>query len=151
MLHGTQTKDGYDVVFIPFDRNGKPGEQTVFADGFAAFDPASATPGPARYRPIGIAEGPDGALYVADAGEAKDKRLPQTPHRRQVNAARCRACQIVHIDPRRDMEGLERIAKPACARMQRGVNGGRQRATVRRSRLEEIEVRQQRSSHDLVG
>jgi glucose/arabinose dehydrogenase len=75
VLHGTQNKSGYDVVFIPFDRNGKPGEQTVFADGFAAFDASSATPGPARYRPIGIAEGPDGALYVADSQKGRIWRI----------------------------------------------------------------------------
>jgi glucose/arabinose dehydrogenase len=75
VLHGTQNKYGYDVVFVPFDRNGKPGEQTVFADGFAAFDPASTTPGAARYRPIGIAEGPDGALYVADSQKGRIWRI----------------------------------------------------------------------------
>ena len=75
VLHGTQNKSGYDVVFIPFDRNGKPGEQTVFADGFAGFDASSATPGPARYRPIGIAEGPDGALYVADSQKGRIWRI----------------------------------------------------------------------------
>ncbi len=49
MLHGTQNKYGYNIVFVPFDRNGKGGAQTVFADGFAAFVyPASATPGPGQ-------------------------------------------------------------------------------------------------------
>ena len=75
VLHGTQNKYGYNVVFVPFDRNGKAGTQTVFADGFAAFDPSSATPGPARYRPMGIAEGPDGALYVADSQKGRIWRI----------------------------------------------------------------------------
>ena len=62
VLHGTQNKNGYDVVFVPFDRNGKAGSPAVFADGFAGFDRTSANRAPAAYRPIGIGEGPDGAI-----------------------------------------------------------------------------------------
>jgi glucose/arabinose dehydrogenase len=47
----------------------------VFADGFAAFNPSLANGGPARYRPIGIAEGPDGALYVADSQKGRIWRI----------------------------------------------------------------------------
>lgn len=75
VLHGTQNKNGYDVVFVPFDRIGKAGSPSVFADGFAAFDPSAATRGPAKYRPIGIAEGPDGALYVADSQKGRIWRI----------------------------------------------------------------------------
>jgi glucose/arabinose dehydrogenase len=74
VLHGTQ-KSGYDVVFVPFDRHGKAGSPTVFADGFAGFDQTSATRAPAMYRPIGIAEGPDGALYVADSQKGRVWRI----------------------------------------------------------------------------
>jgi glucose/arabinose dehydrogenase len=79
VLHGTQNTYGYNVVFVPFDRNGKPGAQQVFADGFAAFDPSAATPGTARYRPIGIAEGPDGSLYVADSQKGRIWRIAYQP------------------------------------------------------------------------
>jgi len=88
VLHGTQNKYGYNVVLVPFDRNGKPGVQTVFADGFAAFDPSSATPGPARYRPIGIAEGPDGALYVADSQKGRIWRIAYGGDSSQTDAPR---------------------------------------------------------------
>ena len=74
VLHGTGNKSGYNVVFVPFDRNGKAGAPQVFADGFAAFDPASQTPR-ATYRPSGIAEGPDGALYVADSQKGRVWRI----------------------------------------------------------------------------
>lgn len=77
VLHGTQNKNGYDVVFVPFDRGGKAGSPRVFADGFAAFDPSAAR-GPARYRPIGIAEGPDGALYVGDSQKGRIWRIEYT-------------------------------------------------------------------------
>jgi glucose/arabinose dehydrogenase len=75
VLHGTQNRNGYDVVFVAFDRDGKAGSPTVFADGFGAFDASATTRGPARYRPIGIAEGPDGALYVADSQKGRVWRI----------------------------------------------------------------------------
>jgi len=74
VLHGTQ-RSGYDVVFVPFDRHGKAGAMSVFADGFAGFDPSSTSRAAAMYRPIGIAEGPDGALYVADSQKGRVWRI----------------------------------------------------------------------------
>lgn len=74
LLHGTRNKSGYDVVFLPFNRNGLAGVPAVFADGFAAFDPESKTPR-ARYRPIGAAVGSDGALYIADSQQGRIWRI----------------------------------------------------------------------------
>ena len=71
----TGNKTGYNVAFVPFDRSGKAGALTVFADGFAAFDPSSPTPGRAQYRPVGAAVGPDGALYVADSQKGRVWRI----------------------------------------------------------------------------
>jgi glucose/arabinose dehydrogenase len=39
--HGTRDRNGYDVVFVPFDRKGVAGAPTVFADGFAEFNASS--------------------------------------------------------------------------------------------------------------
>jgi len=86
VLHGTQNKNGYDVVFVPFDRNGKAGATTVFADGFAAFDAAATSRGPAVYRPIGIAEAPDGALYIADSQKGRIWRIAYQDDARKTAA-----------------------------------------------------------------
>jgi glucose/arabinose dehydrogenase len=56
---------GYFVVFQPF-KNGKPsGKWEVFADGFAG-TPEQKASGRAEHRPCGLAQGPDGSLYVSD-------------------------------------------------------------------------------------
>lgn len=56
---------GYCVVFQPF-KNGKPsGQWEVFADGFSGSAEKTAS-GRADHRPCGLAQGPDGALYVTD-------------------------------------------------------------------------------------
>ena len=56
---------GYNVTFVPF-ANGKPsGTYEVFADGFAGKTPL-ANPNDAVARPGGLAQGPDGSLYITE-------------------------------------------------------------------------------------
>ncbi len=89
VLHGTQNKNGYDVVFVPFDRNGKAGAPTTFAGGFAGFDPSAGARGTtAKYRPIGIAEGADGALYVADSQKGRIWRIEYQGERSRTTGSR---------------------------------------------------------------
>ncbi|MBI3982673.1 MAG: PQQ-dependent sugar dehydrogenase [Gemmatimonadetes bacterium] len=54
---------GYNVVFAPFRGNAPTGEWEVFADGFAG---PNKDPGGAAHRPVGLAQGPDGSVYVSD-------------------------------------------------------------------------------------
>jgi glucose/arabinose dehydrogenase len=56
---------GYFVVFQPF-KDGKPdGKWEVFADGFSG-SPENTAKGSAVRRPCGLAQGPDGSIYVTD-------------------------------------------------------------------------------------
>ena len=66
---------GYDVVFLPFDKSGKPGSPEIFADGFAGPDPGDRNPGKAAYRPTGAAVAPDGSLYVVDGVKGRLWRI----------------------------------------------------------------------------
>ena len=63
-----EPQEGYFVVFVPF-KNGKPeGKWEIFADGFAGPNKAN---GRVDYRPCGLAQGPDGALYVCDDSKGR--------------------------------------------------------------------------------
>jgi len=65
---------GYIVAFVPF-KNGKPtGEWEVFADGFAGIKTITIMQD-AKYRPMGLAEGPDGSLYISESKTGKIWRV----------------------------------------------------------------------------
>ena len=58
-------QEGYYVVFVPYE-NGKPtGKWEVFANGFSGKSVVK-NPRDAQHRPCGLAEGPDGSLYISD-------------------------------------------------------------------------------------
>ncbi len=60
-----EPQKGFFVAFVPF-KDGKPnGDWEIFADDFAG-GPEFMQPGKAKHRPCGLAEGPDGSLYVSD-------------------------------------------------------------------------------------
>ena len=60
-----QKQEGFYVAFVPF-KDGKPsGQWEIFADGFAGVETVM-SPRQAKHRPCGLAQGPDGSLYVSD-------------------------------------------------------------------------------------
>ena len=54
---------GYKVVFVPRNGTGFGPAYETFADDFAR---GRLDPGGAEHRPVGLAEGPDGAIYITD-------------------------------------------------------------------------------------
>jgi glucose/arabinose dehydrogenase len=65
---------GYNVVFVPFE-GGEPSQDwTVFADGFKGAEVIEDSDD-AEFRPMGLAQGPDGALYIADSVQGRIWRV----------------------------------------------------------------------------
>jgi glucose/arabinose dehydrogenase len=56
---------GYHVVFVPFEGDLPSGEYEIFASGFTGKETIE-SPSDANYRATGLAQGPDGSLYVTD-------------------------------------------------------------------------------------
>lgn len=62
---GPAVQGGYAVAFVPME-NGRPsGDWELFADDFEGAAPVT-SPTSAAYRPTGLAQGPDGSLYISD-------------------------------------------------------------------------------------
>ena len=109
---------GYNVVFQPLAHGKASGPFVVFADGFAG---ANKDPGRAAFRPTGLAEGPDGALYVSDdvhgriwrityTGDGLDKVAPAPTPAPAVASLR-RRCRRrgVHPDAGRPVRSLPTV------------------------------------------
>ncbi|MBV9960653.1 MAG: PQQ-dependent sugar dehydrogenase [Parafilimonas sp.] len=72
-----EPQKGYFVAFVPF-KDGKPsGDWEIFADNFSG-GANFMQPGKARHRPCGLAQGPDGALYVSDDVKGTIYRISYT-------------------------------------------------------------------------
>jgi glucose/arabinose dehydrogenase len=69
-------QQGYKVVFVAYDEGSKMlGDSwSEFAGGFAGPGPIGSS-GDARFRPMGLAEGPDGALYIVDSVKGRVWRV----------------------------------------------------------------------------
>jgi glucose/arabinose dehydrogenase len=66
---------GYNVVFVAM-KDGRPVSQEweVLADGFAGRSPLE-RPRDAQFRPTGLAQGPDGSLYLSETEEGRIWRI----------------------------------------------------------------------------
>ena len=85
-FHGSTIRNpypqaGYFVAFVPWVNGAFSNEWEVFANGFAGVDPIVSTSN-ARHRPMGLAVGPDGSLYISDSNIGKIWRIMYTGNRR---------------------------------------------------------------------
>ena len=111
---------GYIVAFVPM-KDGRPSaEWEVFADGFAGLDPIPNT-GDAAARPMGLAQGPDGALYVSDSVNGRiwrityrgDRATFGQPQLARMAARKLQQAHIRHPDEQKDILGGETLAAGA--------------------------------------
>lgn len=65
---------GYFVVFVPMNNGMPSGNWELFAEGFPGVDVIQ-EPDQAVYRPMGLAQGPDGSLYISDSKKGKIWRI----------------------------------------------------------------------------
>jgi glucose/arabinose dehydrogenase len=69
-----QEQKGYYVVFVPFNNEVPEGGWEIFADNFAKTDKII-SPGDAKYRPTGLAQGSDGSVYITESNTGKIWRV----------------------------------------------------------------------------
>lgn len=93
---------GYFVAFVPFANGAPSGPWEVFADGFAGVDPV-VNVSDAVYRPMGIAMGPDGSLYIADTEKGKIWRILYTGKKESFGQA-----QLAKMEQRKSAAHIRR-------------------------------------------
>jgi glucose/arabinose dehydrogenase/cytochrome c5 len=87
-----RSQGGYNVCFVPFDGKGLPkGTYERFADGFSGLEEFT-RPGDARFRPAGVAVGPDGSLYIGETEKGRIWRVIYTGE--PANSAQARKTPI---------------------------------------------------------
>jgi glucose/arabinose dehydrogenase/cytochrome c553 len=83
---------GYIVCFVPFVNGIASFNYEVFADGFTGIDTVVNT-SDAKYRPMGLAEGPDGSLYISESNKGKIWRVMYRGDRTAFNASQLEAME----------------------------------------------------------
>lgn len=119
------SQSGYFVCFVPFV-NGKPtGNWEVFADGFSVLDTIPNT-NDAKGRPVGLAQGPDGALYIIESVKGKlwkisfngsknnfgEKELVGMEHRK--NSAHIKTPDVEKDNLQKGITGGEQLYNTYC-------------------------------------
>ncbi|MEX0312751.1 MAG: c-type cytochrome [Allomuricauda sp.] len=122
-FHGSTNRapypqSGYFVGFVPF-KDGKPsGEYEVFVDGFAGVDPIVSV-NDAIYRPMGIAFGPNGSMYISDSVEGKIWKITFTGDKDTFGAE-----QLAQMEQRKTLSHIRTPDKVKDNLMKDDISGG---------------------------
>lgn len=122
-FHGSTNRapypqSGYFVGFVPF-KNGKPsGGWEVFVDGFAGVDPLESV-NDAIYRPMGIAFGPDGGMYISDSVKGKIWKVSFSGDRDAFGEE-----QLVLMEKRKELSHIRTPDRVEDHLMKDAVSGG---------------------------
>ncbi|WP_454804510.1 c-type cytochrome [Mucilaginibacter phyllosphaerae] len=106
-FHGSTNRSpypqgGYCVAFVPF-KNGKPiGNWEIFADGFTGRKTVVSA-SEARYRPMGLAMGPDGSLYVSETEKGKIWKISYKGDRNKFTNT-----QLAAMEARKNLPNFKR-------------------------------------------
>ena len=73
-------QDGFNIRFVPFKGDRPSGAHRVFASGFAGKEVVKG-PNDAVYRPVGVAQAPDGSIVVTDDSKGRVWRISYTGSR----------------------------------------------------------------------
>lgn len=92
---------GYFIGFVPFKDGAPSGPWEVFADGFSKVDTIITT-SEAGYRPMGIAEGSDGSLYISESEEGKIWRIMFKGERKDFGSQ-----QLAGMEERKQMPNIK--------------------------------------------
>lgn len=118
-LHGSTDRapypqSGYIVCFVPFNEDGTARNWEVFADGFTGVDTVLNT-SDAVYRPMGLAQGPDGSLYLSESNKGKIWRVMYKGDKTKFGAA-----QLAKMEERRVTRSYIKDPDPVKDNLQRG-------------------------------
>ncbi len=101
---------GYFVVFQPF-KDGLPvGDWEVFADGFYGPEDKTSTK-KAEHRPCGLAQGPDGSLYVADDSKGTIYKISYNAKSVSKNTTVNKPA-VVKVAPKKPTTALKSVNDP---------------------------------------
>ena len=101
---------GYIVAFIPFSNGNPNGTWEVFADGFTGVDVLHKME-EAKYRPMGLAEGPDGSLYISESKQGKIWRVMFTGNKLNFGKEQLAGMEKRKSKPylKKPVEGIDKL------------------------------------------
>ena len=118
-FHGSTIRNpypqaGYFVAFVPFENGAPSGDWEVFANGFAGIDPIENT-SDAKHRPVGVATGPDGSLYITESNVGKTWRITFTGDKAAFGKA-----QLARMEREKETSNNVRTPERQADNLQRG-------------------------------